>query len=434
LIMQLLNIMQQISTKLIESGLQAMIINGRKLTESDIQETTIIDLLAKGMGRSEDEVFTSLNSLSNTLDKLSRPRLYRQEIDLNAIDWIRGLCSPSTISFVHISEKGSVSFSTKRITHLGYPDTPIKILDATGDASAASALVGRTLKTVRADVAWNSNRVHIKINTSRKVMLHSKESNLRKLLFEMLSHTQAKKNMVITYMRHEQQVLKILRIIEPSREFMGYHFIGPRGINSYQECDAVLVIGLPYPNLNSAAQDVCILFPDQMDSDKRMSWTEACMQWDFIQGIHRIRPVHKSKVDVILAASSWPSMLPAPDIVIDRSQNANWKKIAIKRLEPFVETFGFLNQDIGFLANVYVKSKAKKAKQFQENMAILINDVKDHIRELKDNCITSQLGCLEDINGGWSNHFEDKNELPLNEKFKLILALNNISWLCRKPK
>jgi len=98
----------------------------------------------------------------------------------------------------------------------------------------------------------------------------------------------------------------------------------------------VLVIELPFPNLNSAAQDACILFPHEKDSDKRMDWAEACMQWDFVQSIHRIRPVHKSSVDIILAASSWPSILPLPDIVIDRSQNANWKEIAIKRIKPFV--------------------------------------------------------------------------------------------------
>ena len=63
-------------------------------------------------------------------------------------------------------------------------------------------------------------------------------------------------------------------------------------------------------------------------------------------------------VDIILAANRWPSILPEPQIVIDKSQTANWKEIAIQRLKPFVEEFGFLNQDIGFLANVYVKTKS----------------------------------------------------------------------------
>ena len=168
-------------------------------------------------------------------------------------------------------------------------------------------------------------------------MSKSKKPGLKTLLAEMLSHTKAQRIMVITYMPQEKQVVDILKEIDPTRDFMGYHFMGPRGINSYEACNAVLVIGLPYPNLNSAAQDACILFPNAKDADKRMEWTEACMQWDFVQSIHRIRPVHKPSVDIILAANQWPTILPAPQVIIDRSQTANWKEIAIQRLKPFVK-------------------------------------------------------------------------------------------------
>jgi len=426
LIKHLLNIFQQISTQVVNNGSHAIIINGRKLTGADNQETTIIELLAKRMNRIDEDVMASLASLSETLDSMSRPNLYRQGVDLNAVAWLHGLTSPSTLSFVHIGKNGEVNFSTKRINRLGYNETPVKILDATGDAKTYSALIGRKLKTVRADVAWDSHRVHIKINTSRKTIGFSKESNLKKLLVEMLTYTKAPQIMVATYKFREEEMLEILNNIDSSRKFMGYHFGGPRGINSYQECDAVLVIGLPYPNLNSAAQDACILFPDEEDSDKRMEWIEACMQWDLVQCIHRIRPVNKSSVDIILAANRWPSMLPAPDNEIDRSQNANWKELAIQRLTPFVEEFGFLNQDIGFLANVYVKKKVDIAKQFQGNMARLINDVKDLIPELQGNFMTGQLLGSEEISSSVYTCVNGNVELPANEKIKLILALKGL--------
>ncbi|MEE4193957.1 MAG: hypothetical protein V2J07_02040, partial [Anaerolineae bacterium] len=204
---------------------------------------------------------------------------------------------------------------------------------------------------------------------------------------------------------------------------MGHHFMGPRGINSYEECDAVLVIGLPYPNLNSAAQDACILFPNAKDADKRMEWTEACMQWELVQGIHRIRPVNKSSVDIILAANRWPSILPEPQIVIDKSQTANWKEIAIQRLQPFVEEFGFLNQDIGFLANVYVKKKVDIAKQFQAKMTRLINEASSLFPEIEGKFITGQLFGLEEISSSGCTCFKDDVELPTDEKIKLIKAL-----------
>jgi hypothetical protein len=115
---------------------------------------------------------------------------------------------------------------------------------------------------------------------------------------------------------------------------------------------------------------------------------------------------------------------------IDRSQTANWKEIAIQRLKPFVEEFGFLNQDIGFLANVYVKKKVDIAKQFQGNMARLIHEAVSVIPELEGNCITGQLFGSEEISSSGYTCFKDvDDELPTDEKIKLIKALNIL-----KPK
>ena len=136
MIKHLLNIVQQISTQMVDTGGHPMIINGRKLTESSNQETTIIELLAKRMNTTDEDVIDVLTSLSNNLDNRSRPRLYRQGIDLNAVAWMHGLTSPSTLSFVQIARNGDVRYSTKRITPIGFYDTPIKILDATGDGRA----------------------------------------------------------------------------------------------------------------------------------------------------------------------------------------------------------------------------------------------------------------------------------------------------------
>ncbi|MEE4193958.1 MAG: hypothetical protein V2J07_02045 [Anaerolineae bacterium] len=211
IIKHLLNTIHQISTQLVATGGYPMIINGRKLTDEDNQETTIIELLAKRMNTTDEDIMANLASLSNTLDNLSRLRLYWRDIDMNAIGWIKGLCSPSTLSFVQIARNGDVRYSTKRITPIGFYDTPIKILDATGDANAYGALLKRKLKTFRADVNWNSHRVHIKKSLRRTDMSKSRKPELRTLLIDMLKHTTAQRIMVITYMRNEKQVLDILK-------------------------------------------------------------------------------------------------------------------------------------------------------------------------------------------------------------------------------
>lgn len=391
LIRQLLGVFQSLSVNLVKSDSWEITINSRKLTEAD--ETTIIDLLSKWTGRSEEETVANLLTLSNTLSKLKIKQLYFKGIDMKAITWINSLCSRTALAFVHIDNTGEIKFKIKRITHLAYHDTPIKILDATGDAESLEPMVRRKLKTVRADVGWQSNRVHIKKSLSRKDMALATEKDLEKLLTDMLSYTQAQKIMVITYMRHEDEVLRILKAIDPAREFMMFHFLGPRGINDYAICEAVLVIGLPYTNLNSAAQDACILFPHERDADKRIDWAEANMQWEFVQAIHRIRPIYKNTVDIVLAANNWPTTLEKPTLVSDKSKDNNWKEIAINRLKPLVDKYGFLNQDVGFLANVIMKGKEHIAVNFQSTLWELAKDLSDNQKGNLSQLCTS-LFCL----------------------------------------
>jgi hypothetical protein len=150
------------------------------------------------------------------------------------------------------------------------------------------------------------------------------------------------------------------------------------------------------------------------------------MQWDLVQAIHRIRPVHKDNVDIILAANSWPSMLQEPDHVIDKSQSTNWKELSIKRLEPFVEAFGFLNQDIGFLANVYVKSKESVAKRFKENLEIELQEINSRFSEVKSKFSTSASVLMEDFDSSGYISFKDNDELLEDMRIKLILVIYNI--------
>ena len=430
LIKQFLHIIQKMSVKVVENKGREMIVNGRKLTDAD--ETTIIDLLCKTTGRSEEEIYTTLLSLKETLDKLPRRQMFLQGVDMSAIAWIKGLCESSKdiLSYVHISKKGEVSYNTKRITPLGYKDSPVKILDATGDASAIEPLIKRKLMTVRADVEWSSNRIHIKKSLSRKELHYAKDADLEKLLTEMLSKTQAQKIMVITYKNHKDQVVRILKSIDSTRDFMGFHFFGPRGINRYQSCDAVLVIGLPYSNLDSAAQDACLLFPNKRDVEKRTDWAEANMNWELVQCIHRIRPIHKNSVDIILAASNWPTLLPQPNVVIDQSRNDSWQEKAIKQLKPFVEKFGFLNQDIGFLANVYIKPKESIVKRFQENLTKILEDSTSSNFELLSQLCISSFSLEENSNSIGVNGFNNKEheKTLFNKKLKLIFSyINNIT-------
>jgi hypothetical protein len=356
---------QQIGTQILKTESFPEIINGRKLTAADIIEDTIIGLLAKRTGKTEIEIIEKIKQIITIIGQHSPGKLFRKGVNLKAVEWLKGLIFLNRYSYMLVTKTGAFCFNTKYITPLGYPGTSIKILDATGDANSAKALVNRKLKVVKADVEWVSDKLHIQVNTSRGVMKHTRDEDIKKLLIEMLNNTTAKKVMVVTYKFLKEKVLRICNLIDPSRQYMDYHFIGPRGINAFKECGAVLVIGLPYSNLNSCAQDACILFPYDTDNEIRFDWVEACMQWEIVQNIHRIRPVNKRSVDIIIASKYWPTIIPEPDKIIDKSRSTDWKSQFIQRLDPWVKEFGFFNPDIGYLAGVFLKQKKEIAKKFR---------------------------------------------------------------------
>ncbi len=372
LVSEILHLAQSLAVQAAQTK-TPMILNARKLTGSDIMEDSVVGLLARQKGIPDEEIIERARELAFNLVNTSHRKLYEMGVDHRAITWMKGLFENHITSFLNIGPSGELRFAVKVVTPLQYHDTPIKVLDATGDPRTVGRLTGRSIRAARADVHWNSHRVHIKINTSRSVLKHTREPDLRRLVKEMLEHITADKVMVVTYKSLSKQVLEICSQVEPSKEFMDYYFLGPRGINRFKECGAVLVIGLPYRNLNNSLQDAHILLPRNSDEPLRETWVDANMLWELIQNVHRVRPVNKASTEIVIASNYWPTVLEEPDTVIDKSRNKNWEEEAIARLEPFVRELGFINADVGYLANVYLKVKESVAQTFRRKFIDVIN-------------------------------------------------------------
>ncbi|MBT4527824.1 MAG: hypothetical protein HOC24_14870 [Deltaproteobacteria bacterium] len=430
LITTLFDLGHKIGDQILKENAYPMIINGRKLVGTDQTEDSLIELLAKYSERDEQQIKKQIENIITAIDQISDTKLYYKGVDLKAVNWIKGLQDNDSYSYLLITAKGDLLFNYKCISSLGFRDAPLKVLDGTGNGKVANALTRRNIKTVNADVEWKSNRIHIIVNTSRPTVRRSKDKDFKRLLTEMINETTATKIMVYTYQFIEKRVLDICSQIDNSRTYMGYHFFGPRGINTFKECDAVFVIGLPIANINSAGQDAFILFPDKKDEDIRDNWVEINMEWELNQGIHRIRPVNKDSVDIIVAAKFWPQLLPAPNKQIDKSQSKNKETAAIAALEPFVREFGFLNQDIGFMANVFVKVKASVAKEFQRKILCVLRA--NNLDKVND--VTSPL-CFWEKDNSYKDIYKENdpkmNKGQLNSyklKQRSISVLYNILY------
>ncbi len=415
----LLDIGHNIGREIMLKNGYPIILNAKKMTGVNDFEDTIIGILAKQLDWSEKKVIKRIRRIITKIKRHSNTKLYNKAVSLSAVNWIKELVRNNGFPYLLITAKNQLKFNFKQITPFGFKNTPIKILDATGNERVANALLNRKIKTIKADVDWQSNRTHIIYSISRKIK-KSENDAIKSLIEKMLPETSAEKILVYTYKFLQEKVIKACKQIDPSREYMGYYFSGPRGINDFKDCDAVLVIGQPYSNVNNAGHDAYSIFPSKKDEDIRDSWVELEMEWELIQGIHRIRPVNKKSVDIIIAAKRWPTLLPKPDKQIDHSQNESWKEAAISTLEPFVREFGFLNPDIGYIANVFIKKKKEVAIKFQKKI--------DQIQQAIFQFSPLNLGEGDKWGKGKNYfHFGVNTSSPAEiEKRKLFLVLYNI--------
>ena len=82
-----------------------------------------------------------------------------------------------------------------------------------------------------------------------------------------------------------------------------------------------------------------------------------------------------------------------------------------------------MNQDIGFLANVYVKSKESVAKRFKENLEIKLKKINSRFYQVKSKFSTSASVLMEDFDSSRYIAYKDKDEFLKDMRIKLILVI-----------
>lgn len=389
------------STQVMKNGDKYdQMLNGRKLLGSNTPEDLVIELLASSMNISVDDVVDLLKKMHTSLKANSQKDILKLKVSFKAINWIEALFRKDRFPYIVAGAAGTVSFSCKYFFPLNYENVPVKVLDATGHVGLAESLLKRPVREVKVEVTYPSNNAHAKRHVSRISLGNADEKVLKKILKEAIVKITAQKVLVITYLNYAEKVLRLCRAGDPSKTFRLHHFQGPRGINDYADCDAVLVLGLPYPNLNDCFHDACILFPDKKDEATRIEWVNLTMNWELEQCIHRIRPVLKSTAEIVIIAGQWPKFLKKPAITTSTNYKGNWKEDAIFRITPFVKVLGFFNQDIAAIAGVRIKKKAKSADEFRDKYAhvaptVLERLIKNGKLVILESDLAEPVSCLE---------------------------------------
>lgn len=300
-------------------------------------------------------------------------RIYSLGVNMHALNWL--LCflgEVDGVAYLKINLSKSdgedpdlCSFVRTRID-LPKFSGPIICLDGTGTKQVCDAV----FKSQNRDFQVIEGR--LSLATCQKTLIRRgigkvKAQNLigntkeiRHLLstaFQSLRHTD-NKILITTHMAIESIVVEIARELLPDRTVESIHYYGPRGINRYEDFDAVVAFGAPGPAQHAWLDEAVTLFPDSSD---RKKWYQELADAELIQTIHRIRPVNGHK-NIILIHSRWLPELGGLDFEIDLRRGGgkihHSTQRAYDRLARFYKVYGFINIEMAYILKIcYVDKK-----------------------------------------------------------------------------
>ncbi len=341
-----------------------------KMNSSEVKPDTILNILAKSFNETVDE---TKDRIKQVIKQLSASTLFRKNIDYKTKYWLKGLVEDGIFSYFQVGEQGA-AFSYKSISTFPFTGATVKVLDATAVTQVVNRLLARTIVPTTIHVKWEGERIHFKRSASRVSMRGMTDKELKALLTKMIATISSQKVMVLTYDFMRTKIMEMCSAIDPSKEYVGFYYHGPRGINEFESCSAVMAIGLPYENPNESIQDSLILLDSDEAEDLSCYWTEMRMASELYQSIHRIRPIRTNNPEIVLASKIWPKCLGQPTNVIDQSKRMNRVESCVQRIKSIIDKVGFFNQDIGFALNMYVKTKVAQYNKFRSKVLGFVED------------------------------------------------------------
>ena len=114
---------------------------------------------------------------------------------------------------------------------------------------------------------------------------------------------------VVTFLRHEQVVLRALRLAAPSVRWETMHYGATRGLDGWKDFDAIATIGDPRPNLDAVARE---LGGGGAEVEARLTRADEIARSELEQAHGRLRVVHRTRPGRALHVGSllplgWPA-------------------------------------------------------------------------------------------------------------------------------
>lgn len=207
-----------------------------------------------------------------------------------------------------------VSFRVVKFRKMELGNSRLVVLDGTADEEELKALFNCDFDFVKADsvlkpthtVFFEQSFGSRDARTLAKMATRKKrppdDSRLRYLLKRSISKLKKtdKKVLVLTFKSLVEILPKIASELDPTRQYVQTHYYGNRGLNEFEDCDAVIAIGTPMVSPIDFIPLSIKLFGYVNEQ-----WIARQGLRELIQSIHRIRPINH-ETTIILTGSYFP--------------------------------------------------------------------------------------------------------------------------------
>ncbi|MGM0377933.1 MAG: hypothetical protein ACQEQ0_14280, partial [Bacteroidota bacterium] len=294
-------------------------------------------------------------------------RLYREGVNIHALTWwLIALGEVEGTAYVRVDLDSKDQAYKFFYARKNIPDFSgsILCLDGTGNQAETESLFERSFNVVNARIDLSANEknwIRTGLGKVKAEKLSETPEKLKEILKDAVRFIRPEDRRVLltTHMVIEDQTREMLEEMLPDKEVGSIHYYGNRGINRYQDFDAVIAFGAPGTNQRERLDEAMVLFPDPADHP---AWFEHKAEAELLQSIHRIRPVNGGK-NIILVSRRWPEKLGDVSAEIDRRKGSDRithsTEEAYRRLERFYKVHNFCCLEIAYVLSMGPMSAKK---------------------------------------------------------------------------
>lgn len=291
-------------------------------------------------------------------------RLYKENINFNALKWLWSAVRNTGCAYLKIDcrAKNPMKYVSweKNAPVLG--GCRIINLDATGNKSDLDSLFNRDFQVLDGAVEMpNLKKTWIKLNTGKTKITHLEDDKLAKILKDSTAYLRDTDNkiLLITFKGIKDKALSILKRLLPDKTVDCTHLGEGRGLNKWQDFDAVICLGWLNVDRKKSLDLAMMLYPEK---ENQAEFLDRSGKNEVLQAVHRIRPVHGDK-NIIIIARNWLSELGKPDIIKDKRKTAELFEEAVERCESWLQRFKCIDRHAIWSLGICTESDANIAER-----------------------------------------------------------------------